>query len=297
MYVWIVTKWLKVGDVGLLGGMIGRLGHGGGPSSGNAGVGRGVEVRFEWKRGKGGGKKKKAGERRSQRGSVVSLNGEGNGNGSVQDGHRDKENERERKRANRLSVASQRSLTVSITSDDRHSDRSRSHTGGAGNQEEGEDSDPEDSETPWTCTLKIRRLGSMRSPRTPTPGTPYMASGFSGNGAGGEGKDATGEDEIIRVKLGTLSQTPHHPKVVAKLKVPFPLPDVDVEGLMVRRRMVMPGGVVVKSVEDDPGNGLLLTAEEIKDVVSSTGMWLVVREGLGGVGKVSRKGDGWRIRA
>jgi hypothetical protein len=43
--------------------------------------------------------------------------------------------------------------------------------------------------------------------------------------------------------------------------------------------------------------GLLLTAEEIKDVVSSTGLWLVVRESIGGVGKINRKGDGWRIRA
>ena len=43
--------------------------------------------------------------------------------------------------------------------------------------------------------------------------------------------------------------------------------------------------------------GLTLTAEEIKDVVCGTGLWLVVREGFGGVGRVNRKGDGWRIRA
>ena len=43
--------------------------------------------------------------------------------------------------------------------------------------------------------------------------------------------------------------------------------------------------------------GLVLTAEEIKDIVSCTGLWLIVREGFGGVGRVSRKGDGgWRIR-
>jgi hypothetical protein len=44
-------------------------------------------------------------------------------------------------------------------------------------------------------------------------------------------------------------------------------------------------------------NGTTLTAEEIKDVVCSTAMWLVVREGFGGIGKVTRRGDGWRIRA
>ena len=42
---------------------------------------------------------------------------------------------------------------------------------------------------------------------------------------------------------------------------------------------------------------MLLTAEEIKDMLSCTAFWLVVREGFGGVGKVNRKGDGWRIRA
>ena len=47
----------------------------------------------------------------------------------------------------------------------------------------------------------------------------------------------------------------------------------------------------------EPYHGITLSAEEIKDMVCSTGLWLVVREGFGGVGRVSRKGDGWRIRA
>jgi hypothetical protein len=101
-------------------------------------------------------------------------------------------------------------------------------------------------------------------------------------------------DQVIRTKLATLSPTPHHPKVVAMLKVPFPLPDVEVERLLVRKRVLGPRGGVLRSGDE---GGLTLTAEEIKDVVSSTGLWLVVREGFGGVGKVSRKGDGWRIRA
>ena len=40
-----------------------------------------------------------------------------------------------------------------------------------------------------------------------------------------------------------------------------------------------------------------LSVEELKDVVSTTAFWVIVREGFGGVGKVTRKGDGWRIRA
>jgi hypothetical protein len=108
----------------------------------------------------------------------------------------------------------------------------------------------------------------------------------------------------VRVRVATFSPTPHHPKVVALLKVPFPLPDVIVDRLQVHRRSVSPQGIArpswnLNAAPDAPDgvDGLVLTAEEIKDVVSSTGLWLVVRESIGGVGKVSRKGDGWRIRA
>jgi hypothetical protein len=45
---------------------------------------------------------------------------------------------------------------------------------------------------------------------------------------------------------------------------------------------------------DEPG-GLVLTTK-IKDVVSSTGLWLVVCESVGGAGKVSQKGDRWLMR-
>jgi hypothetical protein len=134
--------------------------------------------------------------------------------------------------------------------------------------EDGEESDPEDSETPWTCTLKVRRVGVS-----------------AGGAAGGPAE----EPAMLRVKVGTISQTPHHPKVVAMLKVPYPLPDVAVEAVAAVRRRRGEGAGVARE-------GLMLTVEEIKDVVSCTGLWLVVREGLGGVGKVNRKGDGWRIR-
>ena len=129
---------------------------------------------------------------------------------------------------------------------------------------------------------------------------------------------------LLKLKVGALSPAPHHPKVVAQLKVPFPLPDIEVENARIRKRVVTPAGVSRPAVDDRPmsrggvgsrsgtngpfgsgGSGArfseaestVLTAEEIKDVVSSTALWLVVREGFGGVGRVSRKGDGaWRIR-
>lgn len=103
---------------------------------------------------------------------------------------------------------------------------------------------------------------------------------------------------MTRIKVGTLSPTPHHPKVVAMLKVPFPLPDVEVErmGIVRRKGFPIPSGAQM-ALPEEPYHGLTLTAEEIKDMVCSTGLWLVVREGFGGVGRVSRKGDGWRLRA
>ena len=145
-----------------------------------------------------------------------------------------------------------------------------------GDNDDGDESEPEDSETPWTCTLILSRVG--------------------GGGAAGDGSES-----VVRVRVATFSPTPHHPKVVALLKVPFPLPDVVVDKLQVRRRAVSPQGIARPSWNVNggapDGGGLVLTAEEIKDVISSTGLWLVVRESIGGVGKVSRKGDGWRIRA
>jgi len=183
------------------------------------------------------------------------------------------------KQRNRLSQISHHSISTTQTSEeDRERERAR------GSDDAGDESDPEDTETPWTCTLKISRAVPL-SPRTPTPASSRLEGGR---------KPLDAVDQVIRTKLATLSPTPHHPKVVAMLKVPFPLPDIEVDNLLVRKRFLGPGGGVLRSGDN---GGLMLTAEEIKDVVCSTGLWLVVREGFGGVGKVSRKGDGWRIRA
>ncbi|KAK0200705.1 hypothetical protein DFS33DRAFT_1354256 [Desarmillaria ectypa] len=211
-------------------------------------VGEGSEVRVEWRRGKS---KSKKGAKNLHRPGTA-----------------------RRKRTSVGSVSS-----VSATSADGFS-KSRTE------EDDGEESDPEDSETPWTCTVKVKRLGPTL-PRTSTS----------------TNRNSPASVPSVKLKVGTLSPTPHHPKVVAMLKVPYPLPDVEVERVgIVRRRVVSLGegegdGVGRKVVSEGTPTGLVFTAEEIKDVVCSTGLWLVVREGFGGVGKVSRKGDGWRIRA
>ncbi|TFK36052.1 hypothetical protein BDQ12DRAFT_654852 [Crucibulum laeve] len=322
MYVWLVRRWMKKREgEGILGGLnlnlnlnIGQRGNGiGGQNSAllPGGLG-GVEVRFEWKRARakgkkgavdGEGKRGRAGRRRaSARSTGAGRAGEDEDEEGVvkvrdmerertqERGKRDQTREREEKKKNRLSTTS---FSTTVTSEEGR---------GEVEEDDGNESDPEDSETPWVCTLKIRRSASLavQGPSFPpsssaasSPFTSPRASTVSPPGAGGAGAPQT-----LKIKVGTLSPTPHHPKVVAMLKVPFPLPDVEVERMGVVRRR----GAGSRDGEEDqqqqqPYMGTTLTAEEIKDVVCSTGLWLVVREGFGGVGRVSRKGDGWRIRA
>ena len=217
----------------------------------------------------------------------------------------------------------------------------------------GEASDPEDSEVPWTCTLYVARrpTGAPFSSVTNTP----SGSRFSQRSGQQQNSNLSGSPtpvqtpttiqqqqhalgiqstqpqanppslapippQQIKLKVATVSPTPHHPKVVSLLKIPFPLPDIEVSTVNVRKRIVTPVGIArpVESYSSTVGNGtgnlnmqsfsfngtggkprdtgLVLTAEEIKDIVASTALWLVVREAMGGVGRDKRKGDGWKLR-
>lgn len=242
-----------------------------------------MEVHFVWSRGK---KKRKVLRDGSQtvganRRTSTMVGGPPDKRGSLSPPSRSGTADRAEKR---LSITSGQSMSTTSevgSSAGRHRE-----------EDDGDESEPEDSETPWTCTLVLSRVGEggggSVSPAT-AAAVAAAADGSSSN--------------YTRVRVATFSPTPHHPKVVALLKVPFPLPDIVVDQLQVCRRAVSPQGIARPSWNltnggggDEP-DGLVLTAEEIKDVVSSTGLWLVVRENIGGVGKVSRKGDGWRIRA
>ncbi|KAI0293670.1 hypothetical protein B0F90DRAFT_1761833 [Multifurca ochricompacta] len=292
-YTWIVRRWIKGSHDGLLSNVIGHMNHLGlsderrhhsrtpteeGP----------VEVRFIWTRGKkkrrlrgeGGGGNQSAGvnRRASLMGRppkrMASTGGGGGGSSSSSSATAAEK---------RLSIASGHSVSTGSEVGSATGGRMRT-------DDDGDESDPEDSETPWTCTLVISRLG------------------FGVDGGGGGSADGGG-DSAVRVRVATFSPTPHHPKVVALLKVPFPLPDIIIDRMQVCRRTVSAQGIArpnwnmdyssIYSSSDSPNSpdGLVLTAEEIKDIISSTGLWLVVRESIGGVGKINRKGDGWRIRA
>ncbi|TFK96886.1 hypothetical protein BDV98DRAFT_575372 [Pterulicium gracile] len=348
MYVWHVRRWMKNEDGGILGGVIGKLGTLGSLDAVTSSGGHGtalVEVRFEWKRGKASSKKQR--QRRvagaasppgskgpSRRSSVVigaSESGEMTPtphNLTVPDQESGSLSAKERKKANRLSTMSQRSgsanghgefggATPTATTSGFSTSAGSAFGGGQAWQgdDSGNESDPEDSETPWTCTLKVRRVQPKSSSKRPPATTADSSS-----------KDSKDKDAVLRIKVGTLSPTPHHPKVVSMLKVPFPLPDIAVDAVEARRRDVGPGAGAIRLAMAAPGHahvsspnspegnngagavdgentkagdgvgGLWLTSEEIKDVVCCTGLWVVVREGFGGVGKVTRKGDGWKLR-
>jgi hypothetical protein len=147
------------------------------------------------------------------------------------------------------------------------SNRRRSSHGGVHASEDvdtEEESDPEDSEVPWTCTLVVRPRNA--SPRTPSPSPGNSPS----------------RPLPLRLKVASLAPAPHHPKVVAQLKCPYPLPDVDLINAALVQRDELPG-----MPNSAPQERHMLSAEEIKDIVCSTSIWLVVREGFGRLGKKS----------
>ncbi|KIJ18307.1 hypothetical protein PAXINDRAFT_110786, partial [Paxillus involutus ATCC 200175] len=281
-YVWVVRKWLKGTDTRLLNGMMGKLSVNGRSDAKVPGALQ-VEVHFEWSRRRKKERKQKGGVERT-----LSASGAGgsrsvsNRGSAVTPGHSPPSTVNRTPAQlltpsthdatagnHRLSTVSQQS-TGSDTATSL--DSSAAHTRPA--EDSGDESDPEDSETPWSCAITVQRLGAS-PPQRP-------------------GESGAQREHAIRLKVATLAPTPHHPKVVGMLKMPFPLPDIEVEHLAVRRRIVTAQGV--SKTTSDSG-GLVLTAEEIKDTVSSTALWLVVREAFGGVGRERRKGDGWRIRA
>lgn len=293
-YVWVVRRWLKRNRGEGLKAMLSAAGDKMSslpfPGLNMAQDDRlmDYQIRFDWER---GDKRKRRGRqtasRQNKRHSVHSAEGAGVG------------------RITSLSEANvRRSGSLNRSSPDRESESNASHA-----QEEEEFSDPEDSENPWTCTMTLRRLQPLsRKPSeivnaSPTPSHIRPAS------SGGRLEVAppsqrplsmssnlsteTQENTYSRVKIATIHPTPHHPKIVAQLKVPFPLPDVDIcQGYVYRRKGKRSEKESVRKEQC-----FMLSSEEIKDIICTTAFWLIVREGIGGVGKDKRPGDGWRIRA
>lgn len=229
-----------------------------------------VEVRFEWSRGM-------TGRRREKEAKRIKQGSNGNRSSVIASQSSREHLTTPSTKDKRLSGVSQRSISTNAGTSDEQEHQ----------EEDGDASDPEDSETPWSCAISIQRSVPSSARHTTFSSRASMATSPS--------SQQQQHDQGVRLKVATLSPTPHHPKVVSMLKVPFPLPDIEVDKMTVRRRALTSSGIARPETATGQ-EGLILTAEEIKDVISCTGLWLVVREGFGGVGRVSRKGDGWRIR-
>lgn len=323
-YVWVVRRWLKNGGAsgdGFLGGMMGDR-------TSTASSGGPVEVRFEWTRQKpksslGKERRLVEDEGKASRRTSKALSSKTPSTSSFAQYQQQQttspttlspEPHSPRSKAKRLDRSTDRDSRRSsspkpgsIRTHTTQSEGSPRRGQSLEEEDDGEESDPEDSETPWTCSLVLRPHPSVTSPslaHSPTQQQP----------------------QEIRLKVGQVVPAPHHPKVVAVLKIPFPLPDIDIDKAILHKRVITPAGVARPSTapssmgspgsppssssrppftnpfgrnssQQQPKPALILTAEEIKDIVSCTSLWLIVREGFGGVGKERRKGDGWRIRA
>lgn len=321
-YVWCVRKWLKADAQGQSSGVLGKIGreasaHG----IGNASYpdGGDWDVRFEWVRGKSKGEKtRRATGRTSLDTGARSHSHTPSRRDSALVGSDDVSHLND---GLAISVDTSRaSLDKRPTSSHGHSPRpdatravssastnpSDSDTT-AGHGEVEYDSDPEDSETPWTCSMILAHSSTLWTPQPASESAKSHSRTRTVSHTGAPlhtltpsmGDDTPPSPAPIKVKVATLSPAPHHPKVVCQLKIPFPLPDAEVTRGVLRKRVVLADGTTQSTIPLHRGPGpesLTLTAEEIKDVVCSTAFWVIVREGFGGVGKKSRKGDGWRIR-
>lgn len=381
-YIWVLRKWAKEKQLagsqeGILKGIVGVAQ--GLQQSAASGSGHGrdkvkdvhadVEVRFEWSRGKSASKEKArlggagvapseaATSRVSDHSATLRLP-------SIDD---DSHSMASSKNQSRTSLVQQQQQGVAgsvaagttVLSASASSRRHSNYNAGDASQQtitpdaiaslatsppvnDGEDSDAEDSETPWTCTLQI--YPAHRAPLTEAEAKERNNSMISSPPSPSKAV----RDGRLRIRLAVLVPTPHHPKIIGQFKMPFPLPDVAITphtsladgnpnfpfyphtqmpdphnknngrpstigrfdtaaggvGARPLPRTIGPDGVLrsasdngIGEMEINATQEILLTAEDIKDIVSSTGLWLVVREGFGGLGRTKRKGDGWHIRA
>lgn len=338
-YVWVIRRWIRGTDDGFLGlgSMVESLGIGA-EKHGSA-MGMEVEVRFEWKRcakGKTGAPVKEK-ERNSRRHSIavegqstnalplgspglldpsatdaassspaskrLSFQGFGLGKknaplslpGDSANGSND-----HLKVSRAPSPNPPASITTVGTNEECGPPKSPRVTGTLV-EESDSDSDIEDSERPWNCYLHIRGIPSSRSSSRDELTTPSTFLNEGPKRASPSRKEKTLD---IRLRVAALAPAPHHPKVIAQIKTPYPLPDVLFDANKTSAELKMRSDAdssrpdLAESISSAGGSRhrpVVLTSEDIKDVVSCTGLWLVVREGYGGLAR-KRKGDGWRLR-
>ncbi|GAA5838178.1 hypothetical protein JCM3766R1_001850 [Sporobolomyces carnicolor] len=128
-------------------------------------------------------------------------------------------------------------------------------------EDEGESSDPEDSERPFICTLFYPSSSPSSRPPSSVDGATSTSPPASSS--------MQHSPSLRRIQLATLRPAPHHPKLIATLLLPPTLPSIP-----------------LGQFSPDQGlQGGVLSNEVLRDLVHTTSMWLSIREGLGGLGK------------
>lgn len=116
----------------------------------------------------------------------------------------------------------------------------------------GYDSDPEDSETPWTCSVWVKKTNH-------------------------------------RQLLATLTPAPHHPKVIGQLKVPVGLKSISLCEVLPRSTGSATASSSNTAAAEDKKQRqkeaekrvkeeVCITEEGLKDIICVSAMWLVARE-------------------
>ena len=148
-----------------------------------------------------------------------------------------------------------------------------------------DESDPEDSETPWVCRVYVPGRRDEDGGRTDEKKGTRKSRRREG-GHDGEG-----------IVVATLYPAPHHPRVIAQVKVstdympvatgifratPAPASQQQHTSNNNNNHIQTNGHGATTAIK---GDEILLSEENVKDVVGVTAMWLVVREDFGGLVK------------
>lgn len=145
------------------------------------------------------------------------------------------------------------------------------------NHEEGEESDPEDSETPWVCRVYVP--GKRGEDAPPGASDEKRKTRKRRDGSDGEG-----------IVVATLYPAPHHPRVISQVKIStdyMPISTGIFRAAQAPQQHQLSGGTI-------KGDEILLSEENVKDVVGVTAMWLVVREDFGGLVKKKKASEARR---
>ncbi|BGP19727.1 hypothetical protein JCM10213v2_007844 [Rhodosporidiobolus nylandii] len=146
-------------------------------------------------------------------------------------------------------------------------------------EDSGDDSDPEDSDRPWVCTL-VYPLSSSSSAASLAPAEPRASMSSARSRPSREPSPSrplsaadslpppADKPRLRKLHLATLRPAPHHPHLISTLLLPPSLPSIPLGSFSPLRGL----------------EGGSLAPEDLRDLAMVSALWVAVREGLGGLG-------------